>query len=148
MNKRQPMTAEQWAAAQKWWDEVERGQDGEFTDEQWDAFEQAFAGNEEVFNKLIDMIDYLKQSDEETNGKNTWKNMEDLPAYWWMNQGGNAGNQDGLTGQDARTMTQAVNGMPRAVQNGLSNVKVTMDGTVVGRLVAGEVSRQIAQYIQ
>ena len=28
------------------------------------------------------------------------------------------------------------------------DVKVTMDGTVVGRLVAGEVSRQIAQYIQ
>ena len=118
------------------------------SDEQWDAFEQAFAGNEEVFNKLIDMIDYLKQSDEETNGKNTWMNMEDLPAYWWMNQGGNAGITDGLTGQDAKTITQAVNGMPRAVQNGLSNVKVTMDGTVVGRLVAGEVSRQIAMYIQ
>lgn len=147
MNQRQPMTDAQWAAAQKWWDEVERGKDGEFTDEEFEEMEKIFAGNEEVLDKLFEMIDYLKQSDEETNGKNTWKDMEDLPAYWWQTQGGNTGNTDGLTTQDARTMTQAVQNMPNAVKSGLSGVKVYMDRVAVGNLVADEVSKQIASMI-
>ena len=141
------MTAAQWDAIQRWWDEVERGQDGDFTDEQWDAINKAFEGNEETLNKLMDMIDYLKQSDEETNGRNTWQNMEDLPAYWWMSQGGNTGNTDGLTSMDAKTITQAVNNMPGAVTKGLSGVKVYMDRVAVGNLVADEVSKQIASMI-
>ena len=147
MNQRQPMTAAQWDAIQRWWDEVERGQDGDFTDEQWDAINKAFEGNEEVLDKLFEMIDYLKQSDEETNGKNTWKDMEDLPAYWWQTQGGNTGNTDGITGTQAQTMTQAVQNMPNAVKSGLSGVKVYMDRVAVGNLVADEVSKQIASMI-
>ena len=56
-------------------------------------------------------------------------------------------NTDGLTSADARGMTDAVNRMPQAVQRGMSGIRVLMDGTVVGRLVADEVSRQIAGMI-
>ena len=147
MNAEQNMTAAQWSAIQKWWDEVERAKDGDFTDEEWDEIHKVFEGNEGTLDKLMDMIDYLKQSNEETNGKNTWQGIEDLPAEWWQTQGGNTGNTEGLTTHDARTMTQAVNNMPGAVTKGLGNVKVYMDKTVVGNLVADEVSKQIASMI-
>ena len=136
------MTAEQWAAAQKFWD-IDRERPGDFTDEEWDAFEQAFAGNEELFDKINEMMDYLKQTSEEDE----WRKMTDLPAEWWQTQGGNTGNTDGMTSTDAKNMAQAVTNMPAAVRGGLSGVRVVMDGATVGRIVADEVSRQIAGYI-
>lgn len=133
------MTAAQWAAAQTFWD-IDRERPGMFTDEEWDAFEQAFAGNEEVFDKLNDMMDYLKQDSENEE----WRKMTDLPAEWWQTQGGNTGNTEGLTTQDAKTITQAVNSMPGAVAKGVSGIKVYLDGQTVGNLVAPYVSANIA----
>ena len=133
------MTAEQWAAAQTFWD-IDRERPGMFTDEEWDAFEQAFAGNEEVFDKLNDMMDYLKQDSENEE----WRKMTDLPAEWWQTLGGNTGNTEGLTTQDAKTITQAVNSMPGAVAKGVSGIKVYLDGQTVGNLVAPYVSANIA----
>ena len=82
-----------------------------------------------------------------------WQNVEDLPASffsdsWKFNtNGGNSGNTDGLTSTDAQNMTGAVRNMPDAVRRGLTGMRVVMDRTVVGQMVADEVSRQIAGYI-
>lgn len=61
--------------------------------------------------------------------------------------GGNSGNQDGLTSADAKNMTDAVNKMPNAVAKGVSGIRVYMDGQVVGNLVAPYVSAAIATQI-
>ena len=58
--------------------------------------------------------------------------------------GGNSGNQDGLTSADAKSMTDAVNKMPAAVQKGVSGLRVVMDGQTVGHIVAPYVSAAIA----
>ena len=61
--------------------------------------------------------------------------------------GGNSGNQDGMTSADAKSMTDAVNKMPSAVQRGVSGIRVYMDGQAVGNLVAPYVSAAIARDI-
>ena len=69
------------------------------------------------------------------------------PSDWWQTNGGNTGNTDGLTTTDAKGMTDAVNKLPGEVKKSMLGMKVMMDRTVVGQMVADEVSRQIAGYI-
>jgi hypothetical protein len=61
--------------------------------------------------------------------------------------GGNTGNTDGLTSGDAKSMTEAVNKMPAEVRKGMTGIKVYMDRYMVGQLVAEEVSKQIAGWV-
>ena len=63
------------------------------------------------------------------------------------NNGGNSGNTDGLTSGDAKNMTDAMAKMPGEVRKGMIGMKVVMDRTIVGQMVADEVSRQIAAQI-
>ena len=63
------------------------------------------------------------------------------------NNGGNSGNTDGMTSGDAKNMTDAMAKVPGEVRKGILGMKVVMDRTVVGQMVADEVSRQIAAQI-
>lgn len=65
----------------------------------------------------------------------------------WRRDGGNAGNQDGLTSTDAKDMTGAVRQMPAAVAKAVGGLTVKLDGATVGRIVAPYVSREIAHGI-
>ena len=124
-------------AVQDWWDAWRENAEDEENNLEWmkEVFGDEFGT---VWDTIMQRLDELGDKQME---------LEDLPADWWQTQGGNTGNTDGLTTQDARTMTAAINGMPGAVAKGMSGVKVYMDSTVVGNLVADQVSRQIASYV-
>jgi hypothetical protein len=53
-----------------------------------------------------------------------------------------------MSAADAQNMTQAVIQMPEQFRRTLNTVKLYMDQTVVGRLIADEVSRQIAANVE
>ena len=99
------------------------------------------------------MSDLMQAIYDFTNKESGWQNTEDLPdwvlpASWWQNQGGNTGSTEGMTSGDAKNMVDAMNKTPtavgKAVANGMSGVKVYMDGRTVGNLVAPYVSEYIA----
>lgn len=62
----------------------------------------------------------------------------ELPADWWTNQ-------NNLTSDDLSSFRTLPNNISAAVRNGVSSIRVTMDGQTVGRLVAPYVSEQIAR---
>ena len=133
------MTPEQWAAAQAFWD-ADRAHEGEFTDEEWDTFEAAFAGQEELFDKINEMMDYLKQ----TGDPGAWTGIEDLPAEWWKNPN-NGG--DGITNDNISKFNSLPGNIEKAVAKAVAGIRVSMDGRTVGQLVAPYVSEQIAESI-
>ena len=133
------------AAVQTFWDLY---RSGKLKQEGIDELYRETMMDPAAMQSLMEAIYQFRQD----NG-DKWKGIEDLPATFFSDMwkfttnGGNSGNTDGLTSGDARGMTDAVNRMPAAVQRGMSNIRVVMDGNIVGRLVASEVSRQIAEYI-
>lgn len=137
------------SAAENYWDTLRGYYDGTGVNEAdlhaaFDAFEQAFEGQEDSFDRLLNAIE--EKIDSGQGGE------ENLPEKWFLDEwkggiGGNTGNTDGMTSGDARSMTDAVNKLPGEVRRGLTGVKIYMDKTIVGQLVAEEVSRQIAASI-
>jgi len=103
--------------------------------------------NDEAMQSLMEAMYKFRQSNPE------WQGIEDLPSMFFSDMwkyttnGGNSGNTDGLSGSDAKGMTDAVNKLPGETKKALTGLKVVMDRTVVGQMVADEVSRQIAGYI-
>ena len=106
--------------------------------------------------KALDLLEGsgdLLQAYSDWRQEHSYGNLDWLlpDSGWWQtqtNNGGNAGNTDGLTAVDAQNMTSAVQQMPGAVAKGISGIRVNLDGQTVGRLVAPYVSQQIAQEIQ
>ena len=128
-------TDEMRAAAEKFWDEWR--DDEEVTDEQWEAFQKAFEGSEDLWNGINQLIDELMESTTD----HSWQNMEDLPADWW-----------GESHSSGMTVDELLGGLPSqivlSVQKGVSGIKVLLDGYTVGNLVAPYVSEQIAREAQ
>ena len=54
----------------------------------------------------------------------------------------------GVTSEDVNSLNGVLGSLPRAITNGMSNLRVYMDGVEVGHLVAPTVSRDIGQSIQ
>lgn len=132
-------------AAEAYWD-VFRNPNTR-VDENWaaqDTFLEALGGNVDLMNRLIEKMMELD---------GYYGGPENLPSSWftdpsmWMPGGGASGETDGMTSGDAKSMTDAVNKLPGEVRRGLTGVKIYMDKTIVGQLVAEEVSRQIAASI-
>lgn len=106
--------------------------------------------------KALDLLEGsgdLLQAYSDWRQEHSYGNLDWLlpDSGWWQtqtNNGGNAGNTDGLTAVDAQNMTSAVQQMPGAVAKGISGIRVNLDGQTVGRLVAPYVSQQIAREIQ
>ena len=71
----------------------------------------------------------------------------DLPAEWWLNAGANQ--QNGVTSEDLAGFRNLPAQIQRAAQagtaNGVSGIRVNLDGRAVGELVAPYVSRAIAR---
>jgi len=135
-------------AANAFWDAWR--DDGDFTDEDWDNFEKAFGGNEELFNKMNALMDALR---EEHDDNDEWRGIEDLPEEWWRTTGSWAApNENGVTSQDVQGMNQVLASLPQQVmagaRNGISGLRVDIDGQAAGRILAPYVSREIAMSIQ
>ena len=87
----------------------------------WEAFAR------DMYNLMFD-----KYNSGDTNG---------IPAEWWTNgQGSN-----GITSSDLNRFQGLPSGMKAAVREGVSGIRVTLDGYAVGQLVAPYVSQQIAR---
>ena len=132
------MTAEQWSAIQDLWDAMRSFSWGTMdTGDYYAAMEStgaAFEGNEDTYDKLLGLIEEMK----EHYGMD-WETVEDLPATWWTNQGVNT---------DENNLINSLPGKIGAeIQNGMSGIKVVMDGETVGYLVAPYVSQEIAKTI-
>ena len=130
------VTDEQREGIEKYWDFV-RTEGAVGNGDELSILYGLFADNEETLENLIELIEGQYEHNREGM-------PEDTPAFWWQTQGGNTGNTDAMTGEQARTMTGAVTQMPAAVARAVSGIQVNMDGQAVGRLVAPYVSQQIA----
>ena len=133
-------TDKQREAAEAFWDAY-RENPTDFSDEAWDAFESAFVGQEELFDKINDLMDELTQADRPDD----WWTIEDLPANWWLH--GND-NNEGITNENLSKFNSLPGNIEKAVSRAVSNIRVNMDGQAVGNLVAGYVSANIAASIQ
>ena len=123
-------------AAEAFWDVFKQSRDMDEIGEAYDAFVEAFAGNEETFKRLDSMLDELYDY-YNANGIDT-AGIEDLPADWWRNGGG-------LTSEDVSGFKSVPGLMKAAVREGVSGIKVSLDGYRVGELIAPYVSEMIAR---
>lgn len=147
------VTAAQRTALETMWDALRglnhyRDEQHEDTfDTAWAAAEEAFAGQEELFDHFSTLIDQLME-------KEDWENTRDLPGKWFS-QGTSGNQQNGTSQQDLANLK----GLPAAMENaaqrgslagvsaGVSGISVTLDGYRVGQLVAPYVSQTIAYAI-
>ena len=148
-------TEEQQEAAQAFWDvwrSGDWGEDDEKYDAAWEAMEKAFEGNEDEFERLdawLDkMMEQFNSAQTETDyDENDWM---DLPSTWWK-EPLKVVDENGITSSDLQGFQSLPASLQTAVQNGasagVSGIKVVLDGSTVGRLVAPYVSQEIARGI-
>ena len=147
-------------AIQDWWDARQNANNGT---EPWSEEETAYRWMEEVLgDKFTDFWDTFV---EKTEGMDT-SDMEDIPADWYSNLSADLSDavaQMKVNTDASRTSSDKIasadfkrfNGLPVEIQRaaqagtaaGVSGIKVYMDGSAVGRLVAPHVSAIIANAV-
>ena len=143
--RKMPLTRAQMEALEAFWD-AWRQDDIEMTPttnekfiEAWDAYEEAFAGQEHLFDKVDQLLTEFQSG---TAKSGEWPYMEDLPASFWEDAGG-------VSEADLQGFRSVPNAMVAAVRTGaaegVSGIRVFLDGETVGRLVAPYVSQGIAR---
>ncbi|MBR3740244.1 MAG: hypothetical protein IKN04_07235, partial [Clostridia bacterium] len=143
-------TQAQKEAAEAFWD-VFRERFEETPDSAFDDLEKAFEGDQELYEKLDSLIDQLSEYD---SVDSSWRDMEDLPANWWLDAAnwqlsGNQNNGNAITSGDLQNFRNLPAAMAAAARSGtadgVSNIRVVIDGYTAGRLLAPYVSEFIAQ---
>ena len=147
-------------AIQDWWDARQNANNGT---EPWSEEETAYRWMEEVLgDKFTDFWDTFV---EKTEGMDT-SDMEDIPADWYSNLSADLSDavaQMKVNTEASRASSDKIasadfkrfNGLPVEIQRaaqagtaaGVSGIKVYMDGSAVGRLVAPYVSAIIANAV-
>ena len=147
-------------AIQDWWDARQNANNGT---EPWSEEETAYRWMEEVLgDKFTDFWDTFV---EKTEGMDT-SDMEDIPAEWYSNLSADLSDavaQMKVNTEASRASSDKIasadfkrfNGLPVEIQRaaqagtaaGVSGIKVYMDGSTVGRLVAPYVSAIIANAV-
>lgn len=120
----------------------------------WDSYIDWLNNGQKAMDNVLSFLEEKKNVLEEADDfyyDDNWS-IEDIlndlnQRDDWSRDGGNAGNQDGLTSTDAKDMTGAVRQMPAAVAKAVGGLTVKLDGATVGRIVAPYVSREIAHGI-
>jgi len=118
----------------------------EMQEKVWGPMQEAIGILETVMQESADGDDMARLT-EGLNALADAYTLDGAEDEYWKNNGGNSGNQDGLTSSDAKNMTDAVNRMPAAMQRAMGNIRVIMDGQTVGNLVAPYVSQFIGMGI-
>lgn len=114
---------------------------GIFDDNQLNEMLDKLDAVTETLNAIEGAQDLLKAYSD-WRQEHSYGNMDwELPADWWTNGGKN----EGLTSDDVSSFRTLPNNISAAVRNGVGNIRVTMDGQTVGRLVAPYVSEMIAR---
>ena len=133
-------------AAEAFWDLYR--ETGDLGDKRFDALEEQFEGADELFDKLMEAVDKLYDSAQ----GDEWRDIEDLPANWWMDAEAwmrTGSENNGITSGDLANFRSLPGSVAAAVKSGaaqgVSGIKVYLDGVEVGRLVAPYVSETIAR---
>ena len=114
---------------------------------------EVFKGSEDLLDKLDELIYNLSEQDKVDS---SWRDMEDLPANWWLDAAnwqlsGNQNNGNAITSGDLQNFRNLPAGIAAAARagtaEGVSNIRVVIDGYTAGRLLAPYVSEYIAQDI-
>ena len=112
---------------------------GQYDGENGTELFEAVESTKEAFQALEGWSDlwdaYSAWRQEHSNGNMSWE----LPADWWQSGAG-----QGLTSDDISGFKSVPGLMKAAVREGVSNIKVVMDGQTVGNIVAPYVSEKIA----
>lgn len=132
------MTPEQRTAAEKFWDAY-RENPSDFSDDAWTEFENAFAGQEDLFNALNDAMDEIVQGVPD----NSWTAIEDLPESMFMEVAQPMQNAaDDISGA-ADKMGSLPQKVAAAVRGAVSGMSVVLNGdglaAAVGQILAGGV---------
>lgn len=147
VNKENPEpTQAQKDAAEAFWDLYR--ETGDLGDKRFDALEEQFEGADELFDKLMEAVGKLYDSAQ----GDEWRGIEDLPANWWMDAEAwmrTGSENNGITSGDLANFRSLPGSVAAAVKSGaaqgVSGIKVYLDGVEVGRLVAQYVSETIAR---
>lgn len=133
-------------AAEAFWDLYR--ETGDLGDKRFDALEEQFEGADELFDKLMEAVGKLYDSAQ----GDEWRDIEDLPANWWMDAEAwmrTGSENNGITSGDLANFRSLPGSVAAAVKSGaaqgVSGIKVYLDGVEVGRLVAPYVSETIAR---
>ena len=123
------LTSSQREAAEAFWDAFRSNPD--FSDEEWEAFESAFAGQEELFETLNGKMDELVQGVPD----DSWRELENLPSDWFQSISGalknlsqdnyRGANDEDLPGRIATAVGSAVKQQPITVNVYVDGDKVT-----------------------
>lgn len=133
-------------AMQYWWDMWKMTQQGQATDEEENAaYDAAMEAWGDDFADAIYAIQ--QQLDQMTEGERFA--LEDIPQSWWAE----SGNSDQLTSSDisgfrglpAAMAAAAQDGSARGTAQGISGLRIEMDGVTLGRLISPYVSQSIAR---
>ena len=125
-NSGMSLTEQQRQAAETFWDVFRENPTG-FTEEQWNDFESAFAGAEDLFDSLNERMDQLVQGED----NDEWRNIEDLPSGWFSDISGALKNltQDNYKGAGLEDLPGKIgSAVAGAVKLAPVNITVNVDG--------------------
>jgi hypothetical protein len=131
----QKYTDYQMQKIQDFWDKYRNGEIS--SKDIFENFRTETLLNDNEFKELMTTLNtYIHEN-------SNWREIEDLPADWWI--GG--GKENGLTSDDISSFRTLPGNIRSAVRDGVSGIRVNLDGQTVGSLVAGYVSEYIARDI-
>lgn len=122
------------------WERDDTPQHEDAFDRTWDELREAFAGQDELFQEVNTLLNELGRRDD-------FLEMSDLPQNWFTQQNGEQltqGDIQGFRGLPAQIAAAVQAGATAGASAGVSGIRVTLDGYMVGQLVAPYVSQQIA----
>ena len=143
------LSDEQKTAAEAWWDEFRENPFSEATDEKWDGLEELFTGNSALLEELSNAIDNWFTDNEDQSYLNNNNLFSDAVAQLQMNVESGKAIAEKVAGADIKRFNSLPTEIQAAAQRGtaagVSGIRVQMDGTTVGRLVAPTVSQWIGE---
>ena len=146
------LSDEQKTAAEAWWDEFRENPFSEATDEKWDGLEELFTGNSALLEELSSAIDNWFTDYEDQSYLNNNDLFSDAVAQLQMNVESGKAIAEKVAGADIKRFNSLPTEIQAAAQRGtaagVSGIRVQMDGTTVGRLVAPTVSAWIGERAQ
>lgn len=146
------LSDEQKTAAEAWWDEFRENPFSEATDEKWDGLEELFTGNSALLEELSNAIDNWFTDNEDQSYLNNNDLFRDAVSQLQMNVESGKAIAEKVAGADIKRFNSLPTEIQAAAQRGtaagVSGIRVQMDGTTVGRLVAPTVSAWIGERAQ
>lgn len=146
------LSDEQRTAAEAWWDEFRKDPFSESSDTSWERLEELFSNDNALLEDLSNAIDNWFTDNEDQSYLNNNDLFSDAIAQMQMNVESGKAVAEKVAGADIKRFNSLPTEIQAAAQRGtaagVSGIRVQMDGTTVGRLVAPTVSAWIGERAQ